>query len=434
MKRQKAVSLFTVRDPREANAFVKIIQERRVLSAEIAHKIDAILSEIRTRGDAALFELTEKFDKVRLTQKTVRLDPAIVAERAALAPRAYVKAVQEAAKRIRAYHARQKVTTFSIKTPEGVLSQVVRPLRRVALYVPGGVTMYPSSVLMCAIPARLAGVREIVVVTPPRNQLAPEMAYVLKMLGIREIYQVGGAQAIAALAYGTKSIPAVDKIVGPGNSWVALAKKAVFGTVDIDMVAGPSEVAVAADPSTPASAVALELLAQAEHGSGDEMAIAVAESAAYGLAIVEAIEKQIESSPVQATFKKLKKNAICVCVTGSRRQTLDLINVIAPEHLVLMTKTCAADLASVTSAGAVFLGRYTPVASGDYFIGTNHVLPTAGAGRYASPLGVESFMRRMSVASLTRQGLAKAAPMVSILARTEQFIHHALSVERLDLR
>jgi histidinol dehydrogenase len=283
---------------------------------------------------------------------------------------------------------------------------------------------------MNVIPAQVAGVREIAVVTPTRGALAPVLAYTFDLLGITEVYQVGGAQAIAALAFGTKSIRAVDKIVGPGRNVVAEAKKLVYGVVDIDSIAGPSEVAVLADSSADPRHVALDMLAQAEHGSGDEVAVCVTESRRFAQRVSACLNEEMERSPVRAVLGGLAKGALCICVTRSRAQSLDIVNSLAPEHLQIMTKTCWQDVRGVRNAGAVFLGPNTPVALGDYYIGTNHVLPTGGSARFASALGVDDFQKRMSVAEVSRSGLRRCARHVAALARAERFPHHALSVER----
>jgi histidinol dehydrogenase len=407
-----------------------IRSSRLVRAGKAQDIVDKILADVRLNGDKALFLYTKKFDKVSLTGKTVRLSQAYVRGRARLAPVAFKRSCAQAALRIRAFHEKQKSAVFTLKTAEGTLSQIVRPVRRAGVYVPGGFTLYPSSVLMNVIPAQIAGVSEIAVATPPRGDLDPALAYVLTLLDVTEVYRMGGAQAIAAFAYGTESVPAVDAIVGPGNLYVALAKKAVYGTVGIDAVAGPSEVIVLADSSANPEWVALDLLAQAEHGSGDETAFCVTDSDRFAARLRLCLMTEIERSPVKDVFSKLRPDSICICVGRDRKQCLDFINDCAPEHLEIITKTCRRDLDGVRNAGAVFLGPYSPVAMGDYFAGTNHVLPTGGAARFASPLGVETFVKRMSVAEITRNGLVRSAPHVSVLARTEKFVHHALSVER----
>jgi histidinol dehydrogenase len=408
----------------------KILSLRQKRDDRVSLRVAEILEAVRKSGDKALFSYTKKFDGVVLTPKTIRVAQAEIDALAAQAPRELQLAIRAAAKRIREYHSRQKGTAFALKTDEGVLRQIVRPLARIAVYVPGGHTIYPSTVLMNVIPAQVAGVSEIVVATPPRSGLEPALAFALKLCNVKEVYRIGGAQAIGALAYGTASVRAVDKIVGPGNTYVAAAKRLVYGTVDIDSIAGPSEVVIVADASVKPSWVALDLLAQAEHGSGDEIALCVVESRALAQRIAAATAAEIQRSPVRETLRKLPAHAITIFCTGSRSESISIVNTIAPEHLQIMTRTASRDLTQVKNAAAVFLGAHTPVALGDYFIGTNHVLPTGGAARFSSPLGVESFLKRMSVAEVSPKGLALSAPYVSTFARAEKFVHHAMSVER----
>jgi len=415
-------------DPAATLAALRKNREGR--KAEVSRDVSAILADVRRRGDVAVCAYCRKFDGAALTPKTLRIDPLIIDARASEAPAALRTALVQAAKRIRAYHEKQRSVGFSMVTAEGTLSQLVKPLHRVGVYVPGGYTVYPSSVLMNVIPAQVAGVAQIVAVTPPRKGFAPAVAAALKLLGIDEVYQVGGPQAVAALAYGTRSMPAVDKIVGPGNAYVAEAKRQVYGTVDIDSIAGPSEVAIMADDSANPTHVALDLLAQAEHGSGDEMAVCVTESAKVARAVRDALARETDASPVREVIRRLAPGAIAVVVTPSRSASIAFVNACAPEHLQIMTRSPRVDLKGIRNAGAVFLGPHTPVALGDYFIGTNHVLPTGGMARFASPLGVDDFVKRMSVAEASARGLALAAPYVSRLARAESFVHHALSVER----
>jgi len=419
-----------MRTPGDRRALDRALASRRKRANATLDIARSIVEDVAKRGDVALFAHTRRLDKARITSSNVRLDPATFRERARQLPAELKRALREAAARIRAYHEKQSLQPFSIKTPEGTLSQIVRPLARAGVYVPGGHTVYPSSVLMNVIPAQVAGVREIAVVTPPREGLHPALAYTFSLLGIKEVYQVGGAQAIAALAYGAKSIAAVDKIVGPGRSVVAQAKRLVYGVVDIDMVAGPSEVAILADSSADTRHVALDMLSQAEHGSGDELAVCVTESTRVAETVRSALQEEMADSPVREVFNKLASPALVICVTLSRPKSIALLNELAPEHLQIMTARPKKDLASVNNAGAIFLGPHTPVAMGDYFVGTNHVLPTGGAARFASGLGVDDFQKRISVADVSAAGLRRAAPHVSALARAEAFVHHALSVER----
>jgi histidinol dehydrogenase len=429
-KRMANVATVRLDSPRGTRRINTIERMRAARDREVATAVEKVIEDVRREGDRALFHYTSKFDRTTLSARTVRIEQAQIDHAAAAAPAALKTAIREASKRIRAYHHKQRATKYSMTTAEGSLSQIVRPIDRAGVYIPGGHTVYPSTVLMNVIPARIAGVREIAAVTPPRGELAPAVAYALKHLRVTEVYRIGGAQAIAALAYGTRSVRRVDKIVGPGSAYVAAAKRAVFGAVDIDSVAGPSEVAILCDDSVDPAWVALDLLSQAEHGSGDEIAITITENQRFAEAVREATVAAMHDSPRRAVFSRLPAHAISIFVTRDRAESIDLVNRIAPEHLQIITRTARADCKRIRNAAAIFLGPYTPVALGDYAIGTNHVLPTGGGARFASPLGVESFLKRMSVARVDRRGLARIAPYVSLLARSEDFIHHALSAER----
>jgi len=425
-----AVPIIKFGTPQAKRLLGAMKKNRQLMSEAVEHSVASIIADVRKNGDKALFAYTKKFDGVALNAATLSIRASEISALAKKAPPEFKAALTAAAARIKAYHSLQKPVAFSIITKEGKLSQRVQPLSRVGVYVPGGYTIYPSSVLMDVIPAQIAGVREIAVVTPPRAGLDPKIAFALDLLQVKEVYRVGGAQAVAALAYGTRSIGTVDKIVGPGNAYVAAAKKAVYGTVDIDTVAGPSEVVILADASVNPVWVALDLLAQAEHGSGSESALCVTEDAAFAARVQSCVLREMARSPVREVFKRLKPDALCICIAENRDESIKFVNRCAPEHLQLMTKNYKADLKKITNASAVFCGPCTPVALGDYYIGTNHVLPTGGAARFASPLGVESFVKRMSVAEVSEKGLRGCAPNVSVLARAENFVHHALSVER----
>jgi histidinol dehydrogenase len=425
-----SIPIIDLASPSGRRRFEAMRKERSAGDSATARTVEKIISDVKEKGDKALFAYTKKFDAVTLNEKNVKVRTEEIKALARRAPADFKKALREAALRIFAYHRRQKGTSFSIVTAEGRLSQRIQPLSRVGVYVPGGHTLYPSSVLMDIIPAQIAGVAEIVVATPPRDGLDPKIAFAFDMLKIDCVYRVGGAQAVAALAYGTRSIPAVDKIVGPGNAYVALAKKMVYGAVDIDMIAGPSEVVILADTTVKPQWVALDLLAQAEHGSGSESALCVVEDPAIARHIKECLLQEIASSPVRSVFERMKPNGICILLSQNRAQSIEFINECGPEHLQLMTKDYKRDVAMIKNASAIFCGASTPVALGDYYIGTNHVLPTGRTARYASPLGVESFTKRMSIAEISPAGLRKCAKNVSLLARAENFIHHALSVER----
>jgi histidinol dehydrogenase len=426
----KKIPVINYSDIKGKNFFNEIISSRQSRNKEIVSRVENILENIKNEGDKALIEYTRKFDLVELSAKELKIPEKEISERANLVDSDLKKAINEAAKRIEQYHEKQVVNGFKMKTSEGVLGQRVIPLSRIGVYIPGGKTVYPSTVCMDIIPAKIAGVKSIAAVTPPRDNLDPGVAYALKLLNVSEVYRVGGAQAVGALAYGTKNIKSVEKIVGPGNAYVAAAKRAVYGIVDIDSIAGPSEVAIMADDSVKAEWVALDLLAQAEHGTGDEVAICVTENREFAEKIASAVVEEINRSPLIKTFDSLPEDAISVFVTDSREESIGLVNEFAPEHLQIMTREYTADVEKIVNASAIFLGPYTPVALGDYFIGTNHVLPTGGAAKFSSPLGVDSFVKRISVAEVSSKGLTNAAPYVSKFARCENFIHHALSVER----
>ncbi|MDR3013159.1 MAG: histidinol dehydrogenase [Chitinispirillales bacterium] len=414
-------------DGEKIMATIKNARERH--NDEVTRSVSAILDDVRKRGDSALFDYTEKFDGVRLTPAKVRVSADYLNERAALISPDVRRAIRSVTRRIRRFHGEQGLVDFKMKTIDGELSQVIKPLNRVGVYIPGGHTAYPSTVLMNIIPAQLAKVKEIVAVMPPKDEIDPSVAFALTFLKITEVYRVGGAQAIGALAYGTKTIKPVDKIVGPGNSYVATAKRLVYGSVGIDSVAGPSEVVIVADKTAPPRLVALDLLAQAEHGSGDEIAVCIVEDKSTAQRIAEALEEEVEKSPVKDTLLKLPPHAVTIFVTSSRRESMALADTIAPEHLQIMTATASEDIKLVSNAAAIFLGVNTPTVLGDYFMGTNHVLPTGGAARYASPLGVESFQKRVLVTKASQRGIELASVHASILARSEGFVHHAMSVE-----
>lgn len=436
MDKKCSIPVVTIGSKEGSALLKKIVMARADKNQQAERTVKKILDDIRATGDTALFYYTKKFDAQHLTKKTVRLSREYIALQAEKVPAPLKKTIREAAKRIYQYHARQKINgNFSLKTREGVLKQMILPLNRVGVYIPGGYTAYPSTVLMDIIPAKIAGVREIAAVTPPaKTGLSPAIAYVLNLLDVQEVYQIGGAQAIGALAYGTQTIPCVDAIVGPGNRYVALAKKMVYGTVAIDSITGPSEVAILADSSARPEWVALDLLSQAEHGTGDETAVCVTEHAGLARRIASSLQKEIASSPVRRVFERLPPHAIAIFIGRTRDESIAFINALAPEHLQIMTKTYRHDVKKIRNAAALFLGSYTPVALGDYFVGTNHVLPTGSTARYASPLGVDNFLKRISVAEIDAGGLCRTAQHVSRFARAEGFVHHALSVERRAAR
>ena len=401
------------------------------VAPEIHRTVDEILTAVRTRGDAALCEYTTRFDGWSPASASDLALTAADFEAAERAIPADVRtALEYAADRIERYHAAAMPKSWRMTDEHGsVLGQEIRPLDRVGVYVPGGRAAYPSTVLMTVVPARVAGVREIVLVTPAAGgRIEPVVLAAARLAGVTEGYRIGGAQAIAALAYGTARIGRVDKVVGPGNIYVALAKARVFGEVGIDMMAGPSEVIVVADASADADCVASDMLAQAEH---DPMARAllITDAAELIPEVAAALERQLTALPRRAiAAEALRANGALIRV-NSIDDAVALANRLAPEHLELLVAVPAAVLPRVRHAGAVFLGRHTPEVVGDYVAGPNHVLPTAGTARFASPLGTEDFVKRSSVIEYSPGGLRAAAPHLKTLTRVEGLEGHGNAAE-----
>ncbi|HVC10689.1 MAG TPA: histidinol dehydrogenase [Burkholderiales bacterium] len=393
--------------------------------------VRAIVAEVRRRGDAALLELTRRFDGVTAASMTELeiprsdLDAALAALGAEQAG-----ALREAAARVRRYHERQLSQSWQYEEPDGtVLGQRVTALERVGLYVPGGKAAYPSSVLMNAIPAKVAGVAELVVVTPtPGGGRNPLVLAAAALAGVDRVIAIGGAQAVAALAYGTGSVPRVDKIVGPGNVYVAAAKRQVFGQVGIDMIAGPSEILVIGDGSTPADWVAMDLFSQAEHDEAAQ-AILVSPDAAYLDAVQASIERQLPAMPRREVIGASLGARGALIETRDLEEACEIANRVAPEHLELSVAEPQAWLGRLRHAGAIFLGRWSSEALGDYCAGPNHVLPTSGTARFSSPLGVYDFQKRSSLIGISRAGAATLGRVASVLARGEGLLAHARSAE-----
>jgi histidinol dehydrogenase len=411
------------------NARLKKILGRDVgLNSELLTRADAIIRDVRDRGDAALIEFTSRFDGVELTPESLRVPAETIRSLAAGVDERLIVAMREAIGNIRHYHEHQRNGDWEIERRNGVrLGQRVQPLDIVGLYVPGGSAAYPSTVMMNAIPAQVAGVKRIVVVTPPaRFQENPVIAAVLKELDLFEVYTIGGAQAVAALSYGTETIPKVDKIVGPGNQYVAAAKKLVYGSVDIDSIAGPSEIVVVADDSARADFVAADLLSQAEH-SEDAAAILITPSASFAEAVRRQLIEQTQTLSRREIIKQSLAEFGALIVVDSIEDACTLTNEIAPEHVEVMTVDAEQTAARIHHAGAIFIGPYSPEPVGDYFAGTNHVLPTGGTARFSSALGVYDFLKRTSIIRYTEAELRRTAEMIDSLARAEGFDAHARS-------
>ncbi|MCM3491198.1 histidinol dehydrogenase [Alkalihalophilus marmarensis] len=398
-------------------------------TSEQREAVNAIVEEVRNRGDQALFSYTEQFDGAKLDALLVE-ESEFLAAYEQLDP-GVLKAIREAIENIRDFHQRQVQQSWMTTKEDGtILGQKVTPLDAVGLYVPGGKAAYPSSIMMNVIPAQTAGVGRISIVTPPQKDgtIPASVLVTAKELGITSIYKVGGAQAIAALAYGTETIQAVDKITGPGNIFVALAKRAVFGRVDIDMIAGPSEIVVLADENANAQYIAADLLSQAEH---DERASAVLVTPSSDLAeaVKAAVEKQLETLPKREIAAASIRDYGAVYVTQDLDEAVYVTNELAPEHLELLTEDAMAIVGRIRHAGAIFVGPYSSEPVGDYFAGPNHVLPTNGTARFSSPLSVDDFVKKSSIISYSKQALQKNGASISALARLEGLEAHARAID-----
>jgi histidinol dehydrogenase len=398
--------------------------------AELREAVARILADVAARGDAALVEYTRRFDNLDVNDAAgLRVDAGALATAADAVPPALLASLRRAAENIRSFHERQRENGFlSVDADGTVLGQRVLPLRRVGTYVPGGRAAYPSSVLMNAIPAAVAGVDEIVMVTPaPSGELPPVVLAAAHVAGVREVLTVGGAQAVAALAYGTETIPRVDKIVGPGNRWVAEAKRQVFGRVDIDMVAGPSEILVIADATADAVHVAADLIGQAEHDP-DAIAWLVTTDAALAARVPAELERLLEANPRRDVARAALEANGMIVVVPDLAAAVEVAELRAPEHLELLVAEPLALAGRIRNAGAIFLGAASPEPVGDYFAGPNHVLPTGGTARFASPLGVYDFVKRTSLIGYSPERLRRDAEDVIRLAEAEGLHGHAEAV------
>ena len=396
---------------------------------ELDQDVLDIISGVRKDGDEALYRYTNKFDHVVLDSLIVSEEELLEAKKQVDA--GFLDALKQAKENIEAFHKEQKEQSWFVnKAPGILLGQKVTPIEKVGVYVPGGKAAYPSTVLMDVIPAKIAGVEKIVLTTPPQanGKINPHVLVAAQLVGVDTIYKVGGAQAIAALAYGTESIEKVAKIVGPGNAFVARAKKWVYGDVAIDMIAGPSEICIVADQTAPPSFVAADLLSQAEH---DELAssICITTSEALAEQILAEVEKQtnvLERSEI--ITQSLKQNGKII-VTANLKEAFSVVNEIAPEHLQLMIEKPYDSLSNIKNAGAIFLGNYSPEPLGDYFAGPNHTLPTNGTAKFASPLGVYDFMKKSSIISYSEEALLQATDSIIKIATVEGLTAHANSIQ-----
>lgn len=413
----------------EIEALLSRLAARSVaLDSELLKQVGVIIDDVRLRGDEALIEYTRRFDGIELRADELRVSEAALRESAAKVNKDVLAALRLAIKNVTAFHERQREESWEIAPSDGVrLGQRITPLERVGLYVPGGTAAYPSSIVMNVVPARVAGVERIVVTTPPRTLAENRaIAAALLELNVDEIYAVGGAQAIAALAFGTETIPRVDKITGPGNKYVAAAKKILFGVVGIDAIAGPSEIVIVADQSAPAEFVAADLLAQAEHGE-DASAVLVTTDEELAQQVAEEVARQGQLLPRRTIIETSLRDYGAIVVVDGLEKACELVNQMAPEHVEIITRDDEAVAAQIQHAGAIFFGAYTPEAIGDYLAGPNHVLPTGRTARFSSALGVYDFVKRTSTLRYSASAFNSVADSVSVLAECEGLAAHARS-------
>ena len=424
------MKIFSTKEKGFIKALDAILKRGESDTSEAEEAVKAIINGVRENGDKALLKYTERFDKVRFANMRDALCTRQEIERALKnIPKGDLDIIKLAAKRIRAFHKKQLPKSWFFKEKNGtLLGQRVTPLERVGIYVPGGKAVYPSTVLMNAIPAKVAGVKEIIMATPPsKNGINSYVLAAAKIAGVDKIYKVGGAQAVAAMAYGTESIPKVDKIVGPGNIYVATAKRLVFGVVDIDMVAGPSEILIINDGTGAPSWIAADLLSQAEH---DELAsgILLTTSTKMAEAVAREVEKQLRELKREAIARVSIERYGAIIITKNLAEAADIANRIAPEHLELFVKKPFELLKKIKNAGAIFLGPNTPEPIGDYMAGPNHTLPTGGTARFSSPLGTEDFIKRSNVLSFSKKGVEKLGKSVVRFTEMEGLGAHGKSV------
>lgn len=412
------------------DAMLSIVRQytQQTTDMEIERRVYDIIENVRANGDAALREYSEKFDGVKLDD--FKVDQSIIDAAWDNLPEDLKHALLVAKKNITEFHSREIEQGFvDMDTPGITRGQKVTPLARVGLYVPGGTAAYPSTIMMTALPAKIAGVKEIIMVTPPQKDgINPAVLGAAKLAGVDAVYQVGGAQGVAALAYGTEQIPKVDKIVGPGNIYVATAKRQVFGQVDIDMIAGPSEIGVIADESANPVHLAADLLSQAEHDSRAR-AIMVTNSEKLANLVSDEVERQLSQLPRESIARPAIENNSYIAVMDSVEDMFTVMNEVAPEHLEIQLPDPMEYMSMVENAGSVFLGRYASEPLGDYVGGTNHVLPTSGTAKFSSPLGVYDFVKRISFTQFSRERLQEVAKDITTLARTEGLEAHARAIE-----
>lgn len=423
------ISIINANGQNEKDIVKRLKSRAEKTSSFVVASVTEIIDAVKSRGDNALLEYTEKFDKVSLKSLEYPIEKA--REALELCDKGFVEALKNAANNIEDFHRRQIQQSWLNAEKEGIIvGQVVRPLQRVGIYVPGGTAAYPSSVLMNAIPAKIAGVKEIIMVTPPTKQgtIDENILAAAAIAGVDRIFTVGGAQAVAALSFGTKSIPKVDKIVGPGNIYVATAKRLLFGEVDIDMIAGPSEILIIADDNASSEYIAADLMSQAEHDVlASSILVTTSQKVAEGT--LRELERQIERMPRKDIIRQSLMDFGAIIVCENLDNAFNIANDLAPEHLEIMTENPMQYLCKVENAGSIFLGYFSPESLGDYYAGPNHVLPTGGTARFFSPLSVESFVKKSGVIYYSREALEDAREDIVKIAQAEGLEAHANSVK-----
>ncbi|KGM95301.1 histidinol dehydrogenase [Clostridium novyi A str. 4552] len=413
-------------------SYIKILKNRsQSVKKEVLVTVDKIIKAVRENGDKAVIKYTNEFDCEDINSQNLKVTVDEIKKAYTLVDKNFIEAIKKAKENIFFYHEKQKRNSWMVTKEDGIiLGQQVRPLDRVGIYVPGGTAAYPSSVIMNTVPAKVAGVKKIVMVTPPSKDgsINPNILVVANIAGVDEIYKVGGAQGIAALAYGTESICKVDKIVGPGNIYVAMAKRSVYGYVDIDMIAGPSEILVIADEDNNPKFIAADLMSQAEH---DELASStlVTTSSELAIKVKDELEKQIMKLSRKDIIKKSLKNYGAILVVENLKEAIDMANIIAPEHLEVLVKEPFSILGEIKNAGSIFLGKFAPEPLGDYMAGPNHVLPTNGSAKFFSPLSVDDYIKKSSYLYYSENALKKVKDDIVTIAKTEGLTAHANSIE-----
>lgn len=422
------MKILRTKDKRFRNIHKTLLMRGISYGKPIEDAVKEIIEDVRVHGDNALIKYTERFDNRSISASSMRISRNEIMDAYSKVKPEDIDDFEYAAGKIRSFHEHQKVTGWSYKDDGVLLGQIVTPLQRVGLYVPGGKAVYPSTVLMSAIPAKIAGIKDIIICTPtPHGEINPYILVAADIAGVDQIYTIGGAQAVAAMACGTETIPRVDKIVGPGNIFVAIAKKLLYGQVDIDMVAGPSEILIIADDTADPSFVAMDLLSQAEHDE-EAVAILITPSESFAEKVLQRVKSETKSLTRKKVIEQSLSNHGLILVTGDIQEAVKLSNEIAPEHLSIQVSNPMDLLKGITNAGAIFLGSYTPQTMGDYVAGPNHTLPTGGTARFFSPLSVDDFVKKSSIIRYNKASLKKDGAVASRIAEIEGLEAHSKAV------